>query len=200
MTSTGSEAADGQGAARSCGSCSLCCTVLRVDPLRKLAGVACIHQGTGAAGCGIHGSPDRPALCGAYRCAWLAGHLDAEDRPDALGAVLDLIAPAGIATLSIVEAREGAFDASPRLRAIAEGFRATMPVRVSTASDVLDPERLVRVFEPDGRELRVRGDAIEEWRDGELARVARAGFAERLARRFALAWQRMRVRGYPRAR
>ena len=77
-TEPASDAAPG----RVCGTCSLCCTVLRVDPLRKLGGVDCVHQRGGEAGCAIHGRAERPALCGAYRCAWLKGQLDLADRPD----------------------------------------------------------------------------------------------------------------------
>ena len=68
---------------RRCGSCSLCCRVLRVDPLRKLGGVACLHQREGTpAPCAIHQQPERPELCGAYRCAWLQGHFEEEDQAE----------------------------------------------------------------------------------------------------------------------
>ncbi|MCA9509275.1 MAG: hypothetical protein KC560_01135, partial [Myxococcales bacterium] len=147
---------------RVCGTCSLCCTVLRVDPLRKLGGVDCVHQRGGEAGCAIHGRAERPALCGAYRCAWLKGQLDLADRPDRLGATVDLVAPGGAPVLAIVEARRGAFDASPRLQAIAARFRASMPVRITAAADALDRGLPSRILRPDGSELRVRGDRVEE--------------------------------------
>ncbi|MEE8167216.1 MAG: hypothetical protein V3T64_16740 [Myxococcota bacterium] len=70
-------------AKRSCGSCSLCCTLLRVDELHKVAGEDCIHQ-RGTAGCGIYET--RPPICRGYRCLWLQGGLEDDERPDRTGA------------------------------------------------------------------------------------------------------------------
>ena len=138
---------------RSCGTCSLCCTVLRVDPLRKLGGVPCIHQRVGSeAACAIHGQPERPELCGAYRCAWLQGRFEDGDRPDRLGAVLDVSVRVGLPLLSIREERRGAFEASPRLQEIAAGARETMEVRITCAEDPMDADRPYRVLLPAGEE------------------------------------------------
>ncbi len=192
--------ASGSTPPRSCGECSLCCRVLRVDALRKLGGVACVHQDRAGAGCAIH--PTRPAICRRYRCAWLGGSLTEADRPDRLGAVLDVVSTGTAVQLEIHEAEPGVFDASARLQAIAEVWRASMPVRVRDAGDVLDADRPYRVLMPGGDEHRVRG----EWT--EIRRPADAGAAtsapvrrrlpllERLARRATLAVRRWRVRGY----
>ena len=87
--------------ARSCGACSLCCTVLRVDELKKLGGVDCQHQRKPGEfdepksfGCAIHDR--RPQICRSYHCLWIAGGLSAGDRPDKLGAVVDILGSAGI--------------------------------------------------------------------------------------------------------
>ena len=120
-----------------CGPCSLCCVVLRVDELAKLGGEPCRHLRAGA-GCGIHA--ERPGICRAYECLWLGGGLEEEDRPDRLGAVLDVVAVGETHRLEIREAERGAFGRSPRLRAIAERYRASMPVRITDVAAPLDPD------------------------------------------------------------
>lgn len=181
------------GGARACGPCSLCCTVLRVDALRKLGGVDCVHQ-CAQGGCGIH--PRRPDICRAYRCLWLGGGLGDDDRPDRLGAVVDLVAQGGSAWLEIREAFPGAFEGSPRLRAIAEEYRRTMPVRISDTADVLDPERRFRVLLPDGEERLVEGDWTTLRRPGRDDERLRLPPLERWVRRVGLRWRRRRVSGY----
>lgn len=187
---------DGQ-AERSCGSCSLCCTVLRVDPLRKLGGVPCIHQREGShAPCAIHGLPERPNLCGDYRCAWLRGQYEDADRPDRMGAVLDVSLRAGLPLLSIREARAGAFDASPRLQEIARSHRETMEVRITCADDAMNADRPYRVLLPDGEEHRIEGERTTVLRGGEIVSRQRMPLIERTVRRISLALQRRRLRGY----
>jgi hypothetical protein len=182
---------------RRCGSCSLCCTVLRVDPLRKLGGVSCIHQREGSqTPCGIHGRPERPSLCGRYRCAWLRGQFESGDRPDRLGAVLDMSPRVGLPLLSIREARPGVFEASSRLQQIAQSCRETMEVRVTCADDVMNAERAYRVLLPDGEEHRIEGEQTTVLRAGEIVSQQRMPWIERTVRRISLAWKRWRLRGY----
>ena len=178
---------------RACGECSLCCEVLRVDDLRKLGGIACIHQ-RAEGGCGIHA--ERPGICRAYRCLWLRGGLEERDRPDRLGAVLDVVGGAGEAWLEIREARPGAFERSPRLREIAEEQRQSMPVRVSDAAGVLDPERRFRVLLPGGEERIVEGEWTTCLRPGEPEERLRLPLLERWLRRLRLTWQRRRLAHY----
>jgi hypothetical protein len=178
------------GSERSCGGCTLCCTLLRVDELPKLGGVPCAQLV--ADGCGIH--PRRPAVCRAYRCMWLQGALDEEDRPDRLGAVLDVAIEAGAPRLRIVEAAPGVFDASPRLRAIAERYREQMPVKLTTASRSLAPDAPFRVLLAGGEERRVAGERVEIWRGGALERCERLAWPQRVARRGLHAWQAWRLR------
>ena len=179
--------------ARSCGPCSLCCTALRVDELRKLGGVACLHQRP-AGGCGVY--ERRPAICRAYRCLWLRGGLRDDDRPDRLGAVLDVVGAGGNAWLEIREAEPGAFARSPRLREIAAEHRRSMPVRISDSADVLDPERRFRVLLPGVEEHSVAGEWTTLVRPGEPERRIRLPRLERWGRRLRLALQRRRVAGY----
>jgi len=181
-------------AERECGECSLCCTVLRVDALRKLGGVDCIHQDVDGPGCAIHA--DRPVICRRYACLWRRGSLDLADRPDRLGAVLDLVSDGNTVRLEIHEAEPGAFEGSPRLRAIAERHRTTIPVRISDASDVLDADRPVHWLLPTGEEQVVRGEWTETRApDGTISR-RRLAVAARLVRRIWLGARRWRVGGY----
>lgn len=179
--------------ARECGACALCCTVLRVDALRKPAHAPCAYRApAGAAGgCGIH--PWRPGVCRAYRCLWLRGGLEESDRPDGLGALLDLSLASGAPRLEIREATPGAFERSPRLREIAEAWRRDMPVRVTGPEHRDDAEAPARWLLPGGEEQEVAGDRVRTYRKGRLVAERRAPRLERLLRRLVLARRRRRV-------
>ncbi len=187
-------------ASRSCGTCSLCCTVLRVDELAKPAGRDCVHQRgpLGSGGCSIHAT--RPAICRSYRCLWLQGGLEDGERPDATGGIVDLETTGVGLRLAIREARPGAFDASPALQAIAARHRESMPVRITDTGDVLDPDRPFRVLLAGGIEQRAAGERIEVYRDGVLLESRRLPWLERVARRGAQAWRRLQLRGIRRRR
>ena len=178
--------------ARSCGECDLCCTVLRVDALKKLGGRRCDHQREEGQGCGIYAT--RPAICRAYRCLWLQGGLDLSDRPDRIGAVIDLSTREGPAYLGIRQLREGTFESSPRLQQIAEAFRETIPVRITRAEDAENASRPYRVLRADGLEQRVEGEWVEEIRNGKSLGPRRIPRIERGFRQLQLAWRRWRGR------
>ena len=178
-------------AGRECGTCSLCCTVLRVDELAKPAGRDCVHQ-RGPKGCGVHAT--RPAICRSYRCLWLQGGLEDDERPDATGGIVDL-ETAGIGLrLAIREARPGIFGDSPALQAIAERYRSSMPVRITDAQDVMDPDRPFRVLLADGVEQRVAGDRIDVYRAGVLVESRKLSWLDRTARAIGNAWRAFRAR------
>ena len=183
--------------ARECGPCSLCCTVLRVDELRKLGGTPCVHQRVGG-GCGIYA--ERPGICRAYRCLWLGGGLRDGDRPDALGAVLDVVVSGTSTWLEIREAEAGAFERSGRLREIAHEYRQSMPVRISDTADVLDPARRFRVLLPNGEARVVEGEWTTLVRPGRPDARLRLPWLERWLRRVGLAVRRRRVSNYRGAR
>lgn len=183
-------------AARSCGECTLCCTLLRVDELRKLGGTPCVHlrRAPEAPGCGVHA--ERPRVCRAYACLWLSGGLEEEDRPDRLGAVLDLVSEAYGTRLRVHEAAAGAYERSPRLRAIVARYRASMPVRISDAQRPLDPDAPVRDLFPDGSERSVAGDRVTERPVSGPARQRRLPWPLRLARRARDRVRAWRLRDY----
>ena len=185
---------------RVCGECTLCCTVLRVDELGKLGGVPCPKLRSPEAtralggGCGIH--ERRPGICRSYRCLWLQGKLAEGDRPDRLGAVLDLVTTGVETRLEIHEAEPGAFSRSPRLQEIAEQLRAAIPVRVLDVGNVLDPDRPYRILLPGGEEQRVEGERVTRLRGGQVVEERRLPWLERMVRRVANRWRRRRFRRF----
>lgn len=181
---------------RSCGECTLCCTLLRVDELRKLGGTPCrqLRGSPAPPGCGIHAT--RPGICRAYACLWLSGGLEDEDRPDRLGAVLDLATEGGVTRLRVHEAVPGAYEGSARLREIVARYREGMPVRISDVSRAGDPDAPVRELGPAGAELRIEGEWMVRLEGGREVERRRLPWLERGLRRLALAWRARRLRGY----
>ena len=176
---------------RQCGECSLCCTVLRVDEIAKLGGTRCQHVRSGA-GCAIHAR--RPAICRGYECMWLRGKLRDKDRPDRLGAVLDLVPVGGSVRLSIRQATPHVFDQSPRLQQIAAEFREHTAVRVTDVSAVLNPDHPFRVLLANGEEQHVAGDTVTTFRNGVALETTRMHWPERLARKVAIRWREFALR------
>ncbi|WP_184059453.1 YkgJ family cysteine cluster protein [Sphingomonas aerophila] len=76
-------------AERSCGGCTACCTVLKVDApdFKKPAGVPCTHLS--ARGCSIHAV--RPGICRTWFCVWRrVASMPDEARPDRSGLLVSL--------------------------------------------------------------------------------------------------------------
>ena len=163
--------------------------MLRVDELRKPAGVDCEHQ-RAEGGCAVHAT--RPSICRGYHCLWLQGGLENEERPDRTGGIVDLEAVGAGVQLSIREIRPGAFDASPSLQAIADRYRSQMPVRVTDTADLENPDRPFRVLLADGVEQRVAGERIEIFEKGALRETRTLPWLERWARRLSI-WRRRRA-------
>jgi hypothetical protein len=167
-----------------------------VDELKKRGGTPCraLRAAPAPPGCRIHAT--RPAICRAYACLWLSGGLDPEDRPDRLGAVLDVATEGSVTRLRVHEAWSGAYAGSPRLREIVARYRESMPVRISDVSRAGDPAAPVRELGPGGAELRIEGDWVVRL-DGEReTERRRLPWLERGLRRVALAWRARRLRGY----
>lgn len=68
---------------RQCGGCTACCHSLGIEELGKPYYIDCKNQT--ATGCSLHLKPDKPASCSKYKCAWLSGEFELEDRPDKSG-------------------------------------------------------------------------------------------------------------------
>lgn len=189
-------------AARSCGSCSLCCSVLRVDELQKPAGQNCRHQlgvesrasggGAGDAGsCAIY--HDRPPICRAYQCLWRQGGLEDDERPDWTGGIVDLETVGIGLRLAIRMHSLEAFDGAPKLQAIAERYRSEMPIRLTDSRDVTNPDRPFRVLLPEGIEHRVDGEKITVYRNGVQMEEKNLPWAERLGRKVMIWWRRRQL-------
>lgn len=76
-----------------CGTCTLCCKVLRVDSISKPAGAWCIACDARGGGCGVY--ENRPQECRDFKCVWLESQSFAPERrlapslrPDVSRAVL----------------------------------------------------------------------------------------------------------------
>ena len=175
-----------RGATRSCGPCSLCCTLLRVDELNKRAGHDCVHQ-RGEQGCGIYET--RPQICRSYMCLWRQGGLGDDERPDLTGGIVDLETVGVGLRLGIRLRERGLLEKSPKLLEIARRYRSEMPVRITDAEDVLNPDRPFQVLLADGLEQRVEGERIEVYQDGTLIKKIRLRVLERLARRASIWWR-----------
>jgi Fe-S-cluster containining protein len=175
-----------RGATRSCGPCSLCCTLLRVDELNKRAGHDCVHQ-RGEQGCGIYET--RPQICRSYMCLWRQGGLEDDERPDLTGGIVDLETVGVGVQLGIRLRERGLLEKSPKLLEIARRYRSEMPVRITDAEDVLNPDRPFQVLLADGLEQRVEGERIEVYQDGTLIKKFRLRLLERLARRASIWWR-----------
>ena len=74
---------------RKCGECQLCCRLLPVRELKKLANKRCQHQRF-RKGCSIYS--ERPISCQLWSCCWLIGR-DTETlaRPDKSHYVIDMM-------------------------------------------------------------------------------------------------------------
>ena len=78
---------------RVCGSCSLCCKLLRIEELDKPAGRWCSHCTAGRDGCNIYDT--RPGSCRSFHCNWLINpELGADWRPTTAKMVLYYEPPA----------------------------------------------------------------------------------------------------------
>ncbi len=76
---------------RRCGGCTLCCKLLPVRELHKVAGERCKHQRTGK-GCAAykHLAQVSPS-CVVWNCRWLVNQAGATSRPDRVHYVIDIM-------------------------------------------------------------------------------------------------------------
>ena len=76
---------------RQCGSCTLCCRLLPVRELGKLANQRCQHQRL--TGCRVYHEPAKgfPLCCGLWSCRWLNGDAHEVGRPDRVHYVIDCL-------------------------------------------------------------------------------------------------------------
>ena len=85
---------------RSCGDCTVCCTVPAIDTheIQKVTGAACCHLGQG--GCAIYDA--RPRACRAFFCAWIEGVMPEGWRPGDCGVLAQAVEVAGRQGMSLM--------------------------------------------------------------------------------------------------
>lgn len=73
---------------RKCGSCRVCCVVMKITELNKPEFTSCDHlvKRQTTRSCGIYN--DRPEECRTFQCAWLTGLGTNNQRPDRCGVML----------------------------------------------------------------------------------------------------------------
>ena len=144
--------------ARTCGTCTVCCTYLRINRPGVLVKVGlvpcqhlertedgCGHTGPGTRNCGIEES--KPGVCRDYRCAWLDGLGEEADRPDRCGVLIDRVLPIANC-LQAKPIREGAGSSPEGMLAIENMSR-----------DAGEPVLVARF--PETKMVRVVGRGIE---------------------------------------
>lgn len=93
-----------------CGTCTMCCKILRVDELAKARGQWCAHCTPGV---GCHRYDTRPESCRDFECVWLqtqyqrAGEakMSPDLRPDRCHVVIDVRSDASGLVLDVDRAR-----------------------------------------------------------------------------------------------
>jgi hypothetical protein len=74
---------------RACGDCQLCCKLVAVEEIGKLAGERCKHQ-RHHKGCAVYRQRGFPISCRYWTCQWLTGEVgDDMRRPDRVHYVVD---------------------------------------------------------------------------------------------------------------
>ena len=86
---------------RSCGECTLCCSVLNIDKpeIQKPSGVLCRHCTAG--GCAVYET--RPQVCRSFHCGWMQlANMDDKWRPDRSGVFVEFQQLNGVTGLSLM--------------------------------------------------------------------------------------------------
>lgn len=94
-------------AARECGECTACCSVLGVLEEGKPYYTDCRFL---KKGCSVY--PDRPPSCQEFKCEWLKGDIQfpADYRPDRCGVVITGATEEDVSWLDLYETRPGAVN------------------------------------------------------------------------------------------
>jgi hypothetical protein len=97
---------------RSCGDCSLCCKLIRVDAFDKPPGAWCSHCAPGRGRCKIYS--ERPTECIDFYCAWMVSpSLDDHWRPDKCKIVLQVESDGRLIAAHVDPSDPGAWRREP---------------------------------------------------------------------------------------
>ncbi|WP_406853709.1 hypothetical protein ABEG18_14200 [Alsobacter sp. KACC 23698] len=145
---------------KSCGSCTLCCKVLRVAELDKPAGAWCGHCRKGV-GCGVYET--RPGECRTFGCLWLADpQFPAELKPERSKVVFALEFGGGRVSAyvdpdyPVAWRRPDILAMLKRMAAVQAGRRGQVIVFVKDRAVAILPDREVDlgVIDQAGQEIR----------------------------------------------
>ncbi len=123
---------------RACGDCRVCCKSPELPELGKPMDTWCRHLNPDRrshAGCTVFGTDARPAACVGFKCGWLLGLGEEDDRPDKLGVLMQpTVRGESEQVLAFVEHRPGSLG-SPRAQALMEAWAAHIngPVTIRRA-------------------------------------------------------------------
>lgn len=139
---------------RQCGACSVCCNLLEVRQLGKPDRTDCMYLRQSSEGC-CSVFRAAPMLCRRFECAWRAGELLDEERPDKIGVFLRsatfLNGPLLIAHPISDDVYEQEAVKSLTQRLLAEGRRLLL-MKVSGDRELLPP-MAVEVVKKDGSKV-----------------------------------------------
>lgn len=98
---------------RECNECNVCCVIAEVSEgeFFKPAGTSCKHY---CDGCELFGKDKRPDVCNTYKCGWLHGYGNEEDRPDKSGVMISISKFNGGTWIFIQELKEKAISTTAR--------------------------------------------------------------------------------------
>ena len=97
-------------AARSCGTCTLCCKLLRIAELDKPQGVWCAHARPGQ-GCAIYA--ERPKECRTFHCGYLVAPELSEEWHPVKSKIVLVAEPGGGVTAVVDPGRADAWKQEP---------------------------------------------------------------------------------------
>ncbi len=136
--------ADRHVAARACGTCTLCCKLLRIAELDKPQGVWCTHARPGH-GCTIYA--DRPKECRTFHCGYLVAPELSEEWHPVRSKIVLVAEPGGGVTAVVDPGRADAWKQEPyysRLKAWAADVvqrKQGLLVRVGKRTIAVLPDR-----------------------------------------------------------
>lgn len=122
---------------RSCGECTLCCTVLAVQDIEKPSRTTCEHECD--LGCAIYDA--RPYSCKRFECLWLQRRLPIWARPDKIDVIFDIAKPRITGKKMPILVIESKLDAHKdgRLTGIIDAFAKDRDVLVVRPDDSVRP-------------------------------------------------------------
>jgi hypothetical protein len=117
---------------RECGGCTACCKTHPIESIRKPQNAWCPECLKGK-GCNIYAT--RPPVCAEFKCQWLLGFGNDNERPDKVRVVVDYHTMDAFKTevLMICEVSHGGLGHPFVGKALKYGFRLGKPVFVQYA-------------------------------------------------------------------